>query len=81
MPLNTLSVVVSALLSMSATETPVIGRAVSSAMVLRTRHGIDRGVVHCIDSDRDRSASGGVVPVVGRGTGERLSPLKSRLPV
>ena len=30
-PLDTLSVVVSALLSMSATETPAIGRAVSSA--------------------------------------------------
>ena len=33
LPLNTLSVVVSALLSMSATETPMIGRMVSSATV------------------------------------------------
>jgi hypothetical protein len=51
MPLNTLSVVVSALLSMSATENGdrqdgVLGDA------LRARHGVDRGVVDGHDRNK-----------------------------
>ena len=50
---------------MSATETPAIGSDRVLGDGLRGRHGVDRGVVHWIDSDRDRVGVGGG-PVIGR---------------
>ena len=49
---GTLSVVVSALLSMSATETPAIGNPRVLGDGLRGRHGVDRGVVDGHDLDK-----------------------------
>jgi hypothetical protein len=51
------SVVVSALLSTSATDTPAIASVDVLVDALRAWHGVDRRVVHRVDGDRTVSVS------------------------
>ena len=78
-PLVTVSVVVSALPSTSATDTPAIGSAVSSLTRLRARHRVDRRVVHRADGDGDGVDVLAVPSLVV--TVSVSEPLKLRLPV
>ena len=79
MPLDTLSVVVSALLSMSATETPAIGRAVSSATLCAPGTVLTGASFTGLTVIAIRSVSVAVPSLVA--TVSVSPPLKLRLPV